>query len=153
MELTYHEIKDTLDTNRKNNAALSTEYTLPQGIYENSNINLMLKSLLPNEVKVIISIDDRLITKLTTEKTIKFTEKPFFKTTLPYTQSHSGPVNDPPEGKIQKIPEIYESEKPINISGIDKTHLKCNCIDGSTVIDVREPILHSFGLDKLPAQK
>ena len=34
------------------------ENTLPIGIYENSDINLMLKSLLPKDVKLDITIDD-----------------------------------------------------------------------------------------------
>ena len=36
----------------------TTGYTLEPGKYENIDINLMLKSLLPNEGKVIITVDD-----------------------------------------------------------------------------------------------
>ena len=32
-------------------------------------------------------------------------------------------------------------------------HLKCDCIDGSVVNGVRQPILYSFILDKLPGYK
>ena len=42
---------------------------------------------------------------------------------------------------------------PINITGIDKVHLKCDCIDGSIVNRIREPILYSFGLSSPPGNK
>ena len=47
----------------------------------------------------------------------------------------------------------YKSDKPINITGIDKVHLKCDCIDGSIVNGTREPILYSFPLDQPPGHK
>ena len=57
----------------------STGYTIPLGLYEIFDINLMLKSLLPDEVKINITIDDiRLGANLTTTKTIGFTKKSFF---------------------------------------------------------------------------
>ena len=77
MELTYVEIVNILDV--KYIAGSTTGYTLPPGIYEITGINMMLKSLLPNEVKVNITIDDfRLKSNLTTNKTIRFTKKFFF---------------------------------------------------------------------------
>ena len=85
----------------------------------------MLKSLLPNKVKVKITIDDnRLKSNSTTNKTITFTEKTFFSYTfLGFTQSHSGVLGDL-KGYIQLIPGTYKSDKSINISGIDKLPLK-----------------------------
>ena len=56
MELTYSEIEKTLD--RKIIATSFTRYTLPPGIYNSTDIDLMLKSLLPDEAKLIITIDD-----------------------------------------------------------------------------------------------
>ena len=47
----------------------------------------------------------------------------------------------------------YKSDKPINITGIDKIHLKCDCIDGSIVNGTREPILYSFALSSPPGHK
>ena len=47
----------------------------------------------------------------------------------------------------------YKSDKPINITGIDKVHLKCDCIDGSIMNGKREPILYSFALDQPPGHK
>ena len=47
----------------------------------------------------------------------------------------------------------YKNDKPINITGIDKVHLKCDCIDGSVVNGIREPILYSFALDQPPGHK
>ena len=51
------------------------------------------------------------------------------------------------------IAELYKSEKPINITGIDKIHLKSDCIIGSIVNGVREPILYSFGFSSPPGPK
>ena len=51
------------------------------------------------------------------------------------------------------IPGSYKSDKPINITGIDKIHLKCDCIQGSIVNGIREPILYSFGLSSPPGYK
>ena len=46
------------------------------------------------------------------------------------------------------ISGLYEGNKPINITGIDKVHLKCDVVDGSIVNGVREPILYCFALDQ-----
>ena len=52
---------------------------LPPDLSEIIDIDLMLKSLLPKEVKTKITIGDfRLKSNLTTNKTIRFTKKPFF---------------------------------------------------------------------------
>ena len=70
MELTYDEIMDVLEI--KYTSATSIGYTLPPGIYEISDLISMINSLLPDGVKVNITIDDiRLRSNLTTNKTIK----------------------------------------------------------------------------------
>ena len=52
---------------------------------------MMLKSLLPNEVKENTTIDDiRLRANLTANKTVRFTTKLYSYTVLGFTQSHSG---------------------------------------------------------------
>ena len=43
--------------------------------------------------------------------------------------------------------------KKINITGLNKVHLKCDCIDGSIVNGTREPILYSSALDQPPGHK
>ena len=149
-ELTYSEIENILDM--KNITKTSIGYTLPPGIKKGSDINLMLKSLLPDEVKVNFTIDDnRLKTNLTTNKTFRFTKKSFFYTILGFTQSHSGPLGDI-EGFIQ-LPGTHKSKKPNNINGNDKIHLKADCVDGFILDGVRYPILYSFALDKPPGHK
>ena len=47
----------------------------------------------------------------------------------------------------------YKSAKPINITGIDKIHLKSDCIQGSIVNGMRETILYSFTLSSPPGHK
>ena len=95
LQLTYDESVDILDV--KYIARSTREYTLPTGLYEIIHNNSMLKSLLSNEVRVIITIDDiSLKSFLTTNKRIRFTEKSFFYAILGFTQSHSGELGDTP---------------------------------------------------------
>ncbi len=93
------------------------------GNYEIIDLNNIIKHILPDNVKVNITIDDiRLKSNLKINQTLIFTEKSFFYTILGFTQSHQGPLNDI-HGYYQLIAGSYKSEKPINIIGIDKIHL------------------------------
>ena len=149
--LTYDEIMDILDLKY-----ISTErmgYTIEPNIYNVVDLNKTLKNILPNNVKIDITIDERKYkTDLRINQTLIFTNKSFFYTILGFTQSHQGFLNDI-EGFYQIIPGAYKSDKPVNITGIDKVHLKCNVVDGSIVNGVREPILYSFALDQPPGHK
>ena len=76
VQLTHYEIKDILDV--KYIAGTTSGHTLPPAVYEISDINLMLKCLLPGKVKVNVTIDEiRLKSKLNHNKTIRFTKKLF----------------------------------------------------------------------------
>ena len=144
MQLTFNEIIDILDLEYI--PAKRTGYTLNPGIYEVIDLNNTLKYFLPDNVKVTITIDDiRLKSNLKINQTLIFTKKSFFYTTLGFTQSHSYPL-DNIDGFYQLIKGSYKSDKPINTTGIDKIHLKCDCIQGSIVNGIREPILFSFAL-------
>ena len=84
------------------------------------DINLMVNSLFPKEVKKSITIDDiRIKSNLTTNKTFGFSEKSFFYSILGSIESHSGELGDLP-GFVQTIPGTYNSDKPMNITGVDK---------------------------------
>ena len=130
-----------------------TGYSLNPGVYEVVDLNNTLKHILPNNVKVNITIDDiRLKSNLKTNQTLLFTNKLFFYTILGYTQSHQGPLNDI-EGHYQILPGNYKSDRPINITGIDKVHLKCDCIQGSIMNGIRQPIFYSFSISSPPGYK
>ena len=151
MRLSYDEIMEILDL--KYIPTKRTGYTLNPGIYEIVDLNNTLKYILPDNVKVTITIDDiRLKSNLKTNQTLIFTEKSFFYTILGYTQSHSYPLEDI-DGHYQLIAGSYKSDRPTNITGIDKMHLKCDCIQGSIVNGIREPILYSFALSSPPGHK
>ena len=151
MRLSYDEIMDILDF--KYNPTKRTGYSIEPNIYNVVDSNKTLKYILPNDVKIDITIDERKYkTDLQINQTLIFTNKSFFYTILGFTQSHSYPLDDL-EGFYQLIPGSYQSERPINITGIDKVHLKCDCIDGSIMNGIREPILYSFSLDQPPGQK
>ena len=117
------------------------------------DLNNTLKYILPNNVKVSVTIDDvRLKSNLKTNQTLIFTEKSFFYTILGFTRSRFYPL-DEIDGFYQLIAGSYKSDKPINITGIDKVHLKCDCINGSIVNGIRETILYSFALSSPPGHK
>ena len=117
-----------------------TGYSLPPGIYERGDINKTLSYLLTNFVKESITIDDiRLSNNLNFNQTLLFTEKSFF-TILVFIQPHSRTVCDN-VGYIQLIPGTHKSEKHNKNNGIDKIHLECDCVFGSIVNGIREPIL------------
>ena len=116
------------------------------GIYEVVDLNNTLKYILPKNVNVNITIDDiRLKSNLKINQTLIFTEKSFFYTFLGFTQSRFYPLDDI-DGFYQLIAGSYISDKPINITGIDKILLKCDCIQGIILNGIREPILYSFAL-------
>ena len=54
---------------------------------------------------------------------------------------------------MQLMPGEYKSIKPIIINAIEKVHLKCDCIRGSIVNGIREPMVFSFDLDNPPGHK
>ena len=127
-------------------------YFLKPNIYQISDINVALKNILPDNVKISVTIDERKYkSSLKINQTLIFTHKSFFSTILGFPQSHSYPLDDI-DGFFQLIAGSYESDRPINITSIDKVHLKCDCVDGSIVIAIREQILYSFSLDQPPGQ-
>ena len=151
MRLSYDEIMDIIDL--KYIPTKRTGYSLNPGIYEVVDLNNTLKYILPDNVKATITIADiRLKSNLKTNQTLIFTEKSFFYTILGFTQSRSYPLDDI-DGFYQLIAGSYESDKPINITGIDKIHLKCDCIQGLIVNGIREPFLYSFALSSPPGHK
>ena len=151
MRLSYDEIIDILDL--KYIPTKRTGYSLNPGIYEIVDLNNTLKYILPDNVKVSVAIDDiRLKSNLKINQTLIFTEKSFFYTILAFTQSRSYPLEDI-DSHYQIIAGSYKSDRPINITGIDKIHLKCDCIQGSIVNGIREPILYSFALSSPPGHK
>ena len=151
MQLTYNEIIDILDFKYSRTQRIG--YSLNPGIYEVIDLNNTLKYILPDNVKVSVTIDNiTLKSNLKKNQTSIFTNKPIFYTILGFTKSHQGPPNDI-EGFYQILPGSYEGDRPINITGIDKVHLKCDCIQGSIVNGVREPILYSFVLSSPPGHK
>ena len=151
MQLTYNEIIDIFDLERIPTKKI--RYNLDSGIYEVDKINNTVNHILPDNVKVSVTIDDvRLKSSLKTNQTLIFTNKSFFYSILGFTQSHQSTLNDH-KGFYQILPGSYENKKPINIIGIAKVHLKCDCVNGSIVNGIREPFLYSFALDQPPGHK
>ena len=151
MRLSYDEIMDILDL--KYISTKRTGYSSNLGIYEVVDLNNTLKHILADNVRVNITIDDiRLNSNLKTNQTLIFTERSFFYTILGFTKSRSYPLNDI-DSHYQLIAGSYKSNKPINITRIDKIHLKCDCIQDSIVNGIREPILYSFALSSPPGHR
>ena len=130
-QLTYDEIIDILDL--KYIPTKRMGYSIEPNIYNVVDLNETFENILSNNVKIKVSIYERKYkTDLKINQTLIFTNKSFFYTILGFTQPHKGPLNDI-EGFYQILPGSYKSDKPINITGIDKVHLKCNVVDGSIV--------------------
>jgi len=55
--------------------------------------------------------------------------------------------------KTEFTVESYTSGKSVVTSGIDKSNLKCDSIEGSLMIGIRKSFLCSFPLDKAPGHK
>ena len=86
----------------------------------------MLNSLLLADAKAKFKFDCIVLRwNITTNREIKIPEKSFFYTLLGFIQNHSGVLGDI-EGFVQLIAGTYKSDNPINITGIDKMHLKCD---------------------------
>ena len=151
MQLTYDEIIDMLDL--KYIPTRSTGYSLDPGIYVVVDLNNTLKYILPDNVNVNVTIDYvRLKSNKKTIQTLFFTKKSLFFTILGFTRSRSY-LLDSVDGFYQMIAGSYKSHRPHKIIGIDKIHLKCDCILGSIVNGIREPILYSFALSSPPGHK
>ena len=77
--------------------------------------------------------------------TLRYDERSFLHTLLGFT-----PYWD---YKPNNSSGVYTSDKILNLGTVNKIHLNCDCIVGSVVNGVREPMLFSFVLDKKPDYK
>ena len=121
-ELTYDEIIDILDL--KCIPTKRIRYSLKPNIYQISDINKTQENISPDNVKISVTIDEKINkSNLKNNQTLIFTNRSSFYTLLGFTQSHSYPLDDI-DGFCQLIAGSYKSEKPINLTSIDKVHLK-----------------------------
>ena len=105
LQITYGEIVDILDV--KYVTGSTKRYILPPIVFEVSDIILMLKSLLPDEIKVNNTVDNyRLESKLPTNEKIRFTKRALICTVLGFFESHLGVLGDI-NGFVQLIPGNY----------------------------------------------
>ena len=81
--------------------------------------------------------------------TLRFDERSFFHTLLGFTPYWVYK----PTNSNNVDPGVYTSDKILNLSTINKIHLKCDVIDGSVVNGLRQTILYSFVIDKKPGYK
>ena len=142
IDLIEDDIKLVLD---EYNSSFIT-YELEPGIYSYRDIAEAVFYILQSEYpqsnsEILIRLDDiTRKTKLVVRTgiiAIRFDEKSFFNTILGFTP-----------GWDYKHYNQYLSQKIVNLNSTNKIHLKGDCIDGSVVNGIREPILFSFVLDK-----
>ena len=126
-------------------------YVLEPGIYTFNDISEALLKILQPEYDgyqnaIDIEFDDIAVkTKLVVRIgfiATEFDEQSFFSTILGFTPRWD-----------YKHYDKYISQKSVNLGSTNKIHLKCNVIDGSLVNGLRQPIIYSFVLDKLPGYK
>ena len=147
VDLVQDDVKLVLD---EYNSSFTT-YKLEPGIYTFKDISEALFNILQSEYpgpSNVIDIEHDDIT-MKTEMLVKsgiiairFDEKSFFSTILGFTP-----------GWDYKHYNKYTSQKIVNLSNTNKIHLKRDAINGSVVNGLRQPILYSFVLDKLPGYK
>ena len=142
IDLVEDDIKLVLD---EYNSSFNT-YELDPGIYTFKDISEALFSILQSDCPgycnvIVIEYDDiNMKTKLNVKAgiiAIRFDEKSFFSTIFGFTS-----------GWDYKHYNKYISQKLVNLGSTNKIHLNCDCIDGSVVNGIRQPILFSFVLDK-----
>ena len=147
VDLVENDIKLVLD---EYNSRFTT-YELDSGNYTFKDISKALFNILQSEYPgpsnvIDIEYDDiTMKTKLIVKSgiiAIRFDEKSFFSTVLGFTP-----------GWDYKHYDKYTSQKVVILGSTNKIHLKCDCIDGSVVKGLRQPILYSFVSDKLPGYK
>ena len=147
IDLVEDDIKLVLD---EYNSSFIT-YELDPGIYTFKDISEALFNILQSEYpgpRNVIDIeynDITMKTKLVVKSgiiAIRFDEKLFFSTVLGFTP-----------GWDYKHYYKYLSQKVVNLGSTNKILLKCDCIDGSVLNGLRQPILYSFVLVKLPGYK
>ena len=126
-------------------------YELTPGIYTFNDVSEALYNIIQSEYPgpgnvIDIEYDDiTMKTKLVVRYgiiAIRFDEKSFFTSILAFIP-----------GWDYKFYKKHTSQKIVNLGGTNKKNLKCDVIDGSVLDGVRQPILYSFVLDKLPGYK
>ena len=104
-------------------------------------------------MKVSVNIEDiRLKSNLKFNQTLIVTKMSSSYTILDFTRSRSY-LSDDTVGFYQLIAGSFKINRHINIKGINKTHLKADCIQRNIVNVIREQILYNFALDKPPGRK
>ena len=126
-------------------------YEIDPGIYTFKDIFEALFNILqseypgPSNVIDIEHDDITMKTKMVVKSgiiAIRFDKKSFFSTILGFIP-----------GWDYKHYIKYTSQKFVNLGSTNKIHLKCDCIDGYLVNGIRQSMLYSFVLDKLPGYK
>ena len=147
VDLVEDDVKLVLDEYNSN----FITYEIDPGIYTFKDISEALFNILqseypgPSNVIDIEHDDITMKTKMVVKSgiiAIRFDEKSFFSTILGFTP-----------GWDYKHYIKNTSQKIVNLGSTNKIHLKCDCIDGSLVNGIRQSILYSFVLDKLPGYK
>ena len=126
-------------------------YELQPGLYSFKDISQALFNILqaeyPGPSNVIDNEYDDITmkTKLVVRSgniAIRFDENSTFCNVLGFTS-----------GWDYKHYNKYISQVILNLGSTNKIHLECDIIDGSVVNGLRQPIIYSFVLDKLPGYK
>ena len=120
---------------------------IPPGAYELIDINNVIQQELINSCGSLLDSDLNINIEADT-----ISMKSILKTTNPiYFNSELNKLLG--FTKTDYTAGTHISEKPVMITTTDKVHLKCDCVDGSIVNGIREPILFSFNLSAPPGYK
>ena len=127
-------------------------YEITPGIYTFKDISEAIYKIAGERGSLKSIYDDvSMKTKLIFDyfSSLRFHKKSVFHTLLGFD-----PYWDyKPKNGVNSDSGVYISNKILNLNTINKIHLKCDCIDGSVVDGVRQPILYSCVIDKKPGYK
>ena len=101
--------------------------------------NILQAKYLASDSKILFRLDSIIRKSNFGIIAIRFEEKSFLVLSLVLLQV----------GIIRTIVNTLV-KKIVNLSTTKKTHLKCDIVNGSVVDGIRQPMLNSFVLDKLP---
>ena len=132
-------------------------YEISPGIYTIQDISHAVHTFSGHEGRLQIEHDDiNMKTKINLTRagesfmSLRFDRKSFFNTLLGFERYWD---YKPSYSNHPHIPTVYISDKISNLSTTNKSHLKCDIIDGTVINGLRQPILFSFVLDKFTGYK
>ena len=128
------------------------EIYIPEGAYEVEHIDAFIKKQFPDPSFEITANQSTLKCEIVFADRweVDFTPQNTIGRLLGFDAKILSAKAEPGHEGEKYVPKAFESSRQVNISGIDKVHMKCNMIQGSTLNGRPSNILFSFLIDQSP---